>query len=375
MKVLITGADGFVGKNFQLRLRERNDIQVICYTRNNQSIEFKDLLHGVDFVFHFAGINRSENPDEFIFGNVDLTKELCVAVAEESRSSGKTITTVFSSSVQTNQENPYGLSKLKAEIFLEDLKKNPLTPVYIFRLPNIFGKWGKPNYNSAVATFCHNIARDLPIKINDPNALIRLVYIDDLIDSLLHILDGKLPLLDIDGYPEVQPQYKISVGELANIIQKFRDSRKTLITERVGTGLIRALYSSYMSYLPAESFAYDVPQHSDSRGKFVELLKTPDCGQFSFFTAHPGVTRGGHYHHSKTEKFLVIKGKALFCFRHMHTGETHELEVSEETSQIVETIPGWTHDITNIGDDEMIVMLWANEIFDRSSPDTYSCPL
>ena len=245
----------------------------------------------------------------------------------------------------------------------------------MFRLPNVFGKWCKPNYNSVVATFCHNIARDLPIQINNPAAPLTLLYVDDVIGRFYQLLEGADPAVDAEGFATVAPQFTTTVGELARLIQSFRDSRNTLMTERVGTGLVRALYATYVSYLPVASFTYRVPQHGDPRGVFVEMLKTPDCGQFSFFTAHPGITRGGHYHHSKTEKFLVVKGEARFRFRHMQTGETHELVTSGAWAEIVETVPGWTHDITNIGSEEMVVMLWANEVFDRSKTDTYACPL
>ena len=246
---------------------------------------------------------------------------------------------------------------------------------HLFRLPNVFGKWCRPNYNSAVATFCHNIARGLPIQINDPAAPVTLVYVDDVVERFIELMDGADAAVDAEGFATVTPQYTTTVGELARLIETFRASRDTLVTERVGTGLVRALYSTYVSYLPPELFAYTVPMHGDARGVFVEMLKTPDCGQFSFFTAHPGITRGGHYHHTKTEKFLVIKGEARFKFRHMQTGETHELVTSGAKAEIVETVPGWTHDITNIGSDEMVVMLWANEVFDRAKPDTYACPL
>ncbi|MGT2432008.1 polysaccharide biosynthesis C-terminal domain-containing protein [Cupriavidus basilensis] len=202
-----------------------------------------------------------------------------------------------------------------------------------------------------------------------------LVYVDDVIERFVQLMDGSNPVVDGDGFATLTPQYTTTVGELAAQIQAFKDSRATLMTERVGTGLVRALYATYVSYLPVESFAYPVPQYGDPRGVFVEMLKTPDAGQFSFFTAHPGITRGGHYHHSKTEKFLVIKGQARFKFRHMQTGQEHELVTSGENPEIVETVPGWTHDITNIGTDEMIVMLWANEVFDRARPDTFACPL
>jgi UDP-2-acetamido-2,6-beta-L-arabino-hexul-4-ose reductase len=202
-----------------------------------------------------------------------------------------------------------------------------------------------------------------------------LVYIDDVVEHFVQLMDGAVPMAGPDGFSTVQPQYATTVGELVGQVRAFRDSRNSLVTERVGSGLVRALYATYVSYLPVEAFAYDLPQHADERGVFVEMLKTPDCGQFSFFTAHPGVTRGGHYHHSKTEKFLVIKGQALFRFRHMQTGQTHELQTSGDKPQVVETVPGWTHDITNTGAEELLVMLWANEIFDRARPDTYDCPL
>ena len=239
--------------------------------------------------------------------------------------------------------------------------------MHLFRLANVFGKWCRPNYNSAVATFCHNTARGLPIVVNDPAAALRLVYVDDVVAAFA----GLLARPDAPGgFVEAGPVYETTVGEVADRVREFAASRSSLVTARVGGGLVRALYSTYVSHLPPASFAYDVPRHGDARGVFVEMLKTPDCGQFSYFTAHPGITRGEHYHHSKTEKFLVIKGTARFGFRHIVTGETHELTTRGGEGRIVETVPGWTHDITNVGDDELIVMLWANEIFDRERPDT-----
>lgn len=375
MRVLITGANGFVGRNLQLRLRERKDVQVLCYTRDQQAGQLAGLLEGVDFVFHLAGVNRPQDPREFASGNADLTRDLCQAVAGAARQAGKPIPILYTSSTQAALDNPYGRSKREAEDVLTATGGDPLVPVHVFRLPNVFGKWCRPNYNSVVATFCHNISRDLPIQVNDAQAPVTLVYIDDVVERFVQLMDGAAPMAGADGFATVQPQYATTVGELARLIRAFHESRNSLVTERVGTGLVRALYATYVSYLPVEAFVYDVPQHEDRRGVFVEMLKTPDCGQFSFFTAHPGVTRGGHYHHSKTEKFLVIKGRALFRFRHMQTGQTHELETSGDTPQIVETVPGWTHDITNKGADELVVMLWANEVFDRARPDTYDCPL
>lgn len=365
MKVLITGANGFLGKNLSAFLMERDNVNVLPFTRNDNISKLREYMPNIDFVFHFAGINRPKNTEEFKVGNVNLTQELCNAIVD----SGKHIPLIFTSSIQAGQSNPYGESKQEAEKVLSRFSNTQGSPIYLFRLPNVFGKWVQPNYNSVVATFCHNIANDLPIQINDPNAAIKLVYIDDVISHFISILDNKITG---QKFNEIEPQYNISIGDLADIIRKFRNSRNTLLTEAVGTGLYRALYSTYVSYLPPERFSYTIPKHEDSRGLFVEMLKTHDSGQFSFFTAHPGIIRGGHYHHSKTEKFLVIKGNARFRFRHIFTGEFYELVTNSDEPKIVETVPGWSHDITNIGDDEMIVMLWANELFNKIHPDTYT---
>lgn len=375
MKVLITGADGFVGKNLRLHLAERKDVQVFGFTRKDDVQCLGALVREVDFIFHLAGVNRPQDPQEFVEGNVSLTQALCQAVSAVAAATGKVVPVVYTSSTQAGRDNPYGQSKQGAEAVLQAMTRSHQIPVHIFRLPNVFGKWCKPNYNSAVATFCHNIARDLPIQVNDPAASITLVYVDDVVARFVQLMDGAEAAQDADGFASVSPQYSTTVGWLADQIKSFKDSRNTLMIERVGTGLMRALYATYVSYLPPGLFAYAVPAHVDQRGVFVEMLKTPDSGQFSYFTAHPEVTRGGHYHHSKTEKFLVIKGVARFKFRHMLTGELHELLTTGEQPMIVETVPGWTHDITNIGSDEMLVMLWANEVFDHSRPDTYSCPV
>lgn len=373
--VLITGANGFVGKNLQLHLAERKDVQVLCFTRESDVAQLPGLLQEVDFVFHLAGVNRPQDPQEFTVGNAELTQALCQSVGAVAVDTGRKIPVVCTSSTQATRDNPYGQSKRSAEDALFALQRTSGVPVHVFRLPNVFGKWCKPNYNSAVATFCHNIARELPIQVNDPAAILTLVYVDDVVERFIQLLDGADAMVDADGFAAVAPQYTTTVGELAAQIQTFKDSRSTLMTERVGTGMVRALYATYVSYLPVEAFTYTVPMYSDPRGVFAEMLKTPDCGQFSYFTAHPGITRGGHYHHTKTEKFLVIKGQARFKFRHMQTGEAYELVTSGDKAEIVETVPGWTHDITNIGSDEMIVMLWANEVFDRERPDTFACPL
>ncbi len=375
MKILITGANGFVGKNLCLHLSERKDVSVLCFERKNSPDELPGLVAEVDFVFHLAGVNRPQDPQEFFSGNTDLTKALCEAIVAVNAKTGRKIPVIYTSSIQADRDNPYGQSKLQAELALQALSEQHGVPVFVFRLPNVFGKWCQPNYNSAVATFCHNIARGLPIQINDPATPVTLVYVDDVVARFLALMDRADAQLDAQGFVTVSPQYSTTVGELATHLHTFRDSRQSMITERVGSGFLRALYSTYVSYLPTELFSYLVPQHGDPRGVFVEMLKTQDSGQFSYFTAHPGITRGGHYHHTKTEKFLVIKGEARFKFRHMETGETYELLTRGDKAEIVETVPGWTHDITNIGSVEMIVMLWANEIFDRERPDTFACAL
>lgn len=368
MKVLITGSNGFVGQNLIAHLNERKDVEILRFTRDDPISSLQGLIEQVDFVFHLAGVNRPVDVAEFKSGNADLTSEICRALVASERS----IPVLYTSSIQAELANPYGASKLGAEESLLSLHAEHEWPVYIFRLPNIFGKWARPNYNSAVATFCNNIARDLPITINDSNARVSLVYIDDVIKRFVSVMDGN----ESEGpFVAIEPVYNTSVGELAAQLYAFRDSRASIITERVGTGLTRALYSTYLSYLPPENFTYEVPKYGDPRGVFVEMLKTKDSGQFSYFTAHPGITRGGHYHHSKTEKFLVIKGKACFRFRHIMSGQFYELFTTGEQPEIVETVPGWTHDVTNVGEEEMIVMLWANEMFDRETPDTYACPV
>lgn len=363
MRVLITGAQGFIGKNLTARLSEIEGFETIPFARGQQADALNDCVASADAIVHLAGENRPQDEAAFDAANARLTEALCDAV----RASGRAIPILFSSSIQAKCDNPYGRSKRAGEAAIEALSAEIGNPATIYRLPNVFGKWCRPNYNSAVATFCHNIARGLPIRIDNREAEMRLVYIDDVITEFIAALSRQY-----EGvvWGTVEPEHHATVGALADRIQAFADSTETLITERVGTGLTRALYATYVSHLPTSRFSYEVPKYGDARGVFVEMLKTPDAGQFSFFTAHPGITRGGHYHHTKTEKFLVIKGEARFRFRHILTDERFEIFTTGVTPTIVETIPGWSHDITNVGSDEMAVMLWANEIFDREKPDT-----
>jgi len=366
-RILITGANGFIGKNLAVRLNELANITISTFVRGDDTARLPQLVAQADAVVHLAGENRPADEAAFSQVNAGLTSALCEAIKQEYATTERHVPLVLASSTQAERDNPYGRSKLAAEVAVKALTQATGNPCVVFRLPGVFGKWCKPNYNSVVATFCHNLARDLPIQINDPDASVKLVYVDDAVNALLSALEAPSP-----GYAQaaVDPEYTITLGKLAAQIRAFADCRSTLMSERVGTGLVRALYATYVSYLPNEKFSYEVQQHADPRGVFVEMLKTPDSGQFSYFTAHPGITRGGHYHHTKTEKFLVIKGEALFRFRHLLTDELVELRTSGTTPQVVDTIPGWSHDITNVGDDEMVVMLWANENFDRQKPDT-----
>lgn len=373
MKLLITGANGFVGKNLVAHLNEIENVEYVKFTKENNIAELPELLEGVDCVLHLAGVNRPETEREFFEGNTELTKQLIDVLS----SLPTPLPIIYSSSIQAERDNAYGKSKRYAEELVTEYGKTMSVSAKVFRLANVFGKWCKPNYNSMVATFCHNIWRNFPIQINDPNAKVKLVYIDDVVNEFIktarQVSSNEIP--KTVTFDEVLPVYEKTVGYIAKQLQSFKNSRGNLISERVGEGFTRKLYSTHISYLPKEAFSYQVPKHGDERGVFVEMLKTKDSGQFSFFTAHPGITRGGHYHHTKNEKFLVIKGKARFGFRHMVTNDYYELFTEGSTPEIVETVPGWSHDITNVGYDEMVVMLWANEIFDRENPDTYYAPV
>lgn len=367
MKILITGAKGFIGKNLSLFLKEQGKYIVTEVDRDTSENDLNDALANTDFVFHLAGVNRPKNDSEFREGNADLTSHIVATL----KANGRKVPLMISSSTQAVSDNAYGASKAEAEKIIEVYGQETGSPYYIYRFPNVFGKWCRPNYNSFVATFCHNILNNIEINIHDPNAPVTLIYIDDVCKCLMALLDGKTA----SGAVKVTPEYSTTVGYVADTLKNFKGSRDNLITENVGVGLERALYSTYLSYMQPSQFSYAIPSYGDERGVFSEVLKTKQAGQFSFFTAHPGITRGGHYHHTKNEKFLVIKGRALFKFEHVITGERYELSVASETPEIVETVPGWSHDVTNVGSEELIVMLWANEIFDREAPDTIAKPL
>lgn len=366
MKVLVTGANGFIGKNLTLRLGELPGFEVLPLVRGDSAATLRELAQRADAVVHLAGANRPPASSAFEEVNVGLTRSLCEALA----AAGNRCPLILASSTQAELDNPYGRSKLAAERIVAGLAASSGNPVAVYRLPGVFGKWCRPDYNSVVATFCHNIAHDLPLRIDDPARTLRLVYIDDVVAAFVESLRSPWSGLVT---AVVQPEHALTLGQLAAQIEAFRDCRDSLLVERVGAGLARALYATYVSHLPVDRFAYAVPAYGDTRGMFVEMLKTRDSGQVSFFTAHPGVTRGSHYHHTKTEKFLVITGRARFGFRSLATGQVHHVETSGEKPVIVETVPGWAHDITNVGDVEMVVMLWASENFDRARPDTIAC--
>lgn len=362
MKVLITGANGFLGKNLQVRLQEKQ-IETVSFTRSSQLSDLPQVLKSIDFVFHFAGINRPNNDSEFQKGNQKFTQLLCDAI----RVSGHKIPVLFSSTIQAESKSQYGLSKKAAESALISLERETGSPVYIYRLSNVFGKWSRPNYNSVVSTFCHNVANGLDIEIHNPNTQLRLIYIDDVIAEFLHqLLKRPLGLHRL----EVKPSYEVTLSELAEQILRFKLSRDDLTIAAVGSGLVRGLYATYLSYLSPDQFSYPLMGHKDDRGQFVEIIKTKDSGQFSFFTAKPGVTRGKHFHHTKNEKFLVVRGAARFRFRNVLTNEVFEKLTNDVNLEVVESVPGWAHEISNVGDEEMIVFLWANEVFDHAASDT-----
>ncbi|MDE0783535.1 MAG: NAD-dependent epimerase/dehydratase family protein [Planktomarina sp.] len=364
--ILVTGGSGFIGLNLVLRLREMPNTCVISFTRQEKLNSLVDLVATADMVVHLAGVNRPDSEAEFTLCNVDLTKAVCDAIIFSNRS----IPLIFASSTQAGGFTSYGQSKQEAEKKVLLFAETTANPVCIYRLPGVFGKWCKPNYNSVVATFCHNISRNIPIQISNPNVSLELVYIDDLVDRFIDKLFNMSLCLD---WGQVTPIYKVTLGQLAEQIRRFDDCRTSLMTERVGSGFVRALYSTYISYLPKHDFVYTLPKYGDERGDFVEMLKTQDSGQFSYFTITPGVTRGAHYHHTKTEKFLVVSGVVRMKFRHLVDGNNFEVVVKGDIPQVVDSIPGWVHDITNIGNEKAVVMLWANEVFDRENPDCVPC--
>lgn len=362
--VVVTGARGFIGMNLCCRLREASELELRPLSTGCSQSEMAEALEGAQFVFHLAGVNRAEQPEAFFEGNVGFTRTLC----DVARDRKDPPPIAFTSSIHAGRDTPYGASKEAAEVVLREYGMATGAPVHLLRLPGVFGKWGRPDYNSVVATFCHNIARGLPITVRDPAALLTLVHIDDVVSTLFSLLRDNHP----GGYVNVAPVYETTVGALADLLRSYSDGRRTLAMPPVGTGFQRALYATYASYLPSSGLAYQVRSNSDERGEFVELLKTADSGQFSYFTILPGKTRGGHYHHTKTEKFLVASGDARFDFRNVLTNEACSVFASGGMARIVEAAPGWAHSVTNVGTREVVCLVWANETFDPARPDTFA---
>jgi len=364
-KILITGSEGFVGKNLQVQLRRRGDIEIIPYDKEHTLDYLKEAVDKADFIFHLAGENRPKDPADFMKVNKGLTETL----TELAMRTGKKVPIAYTSSIQAELDNEYGKSKKAAEDALIEYSKSTGSPVCIFRFPNLFGKWSRPNYNSVVSTFCYNISHDLEITISNEKRELELTYIDDVVNAFNRLLDIELDP-EKHFYP-VGKSFKITLGELAKKIYSFKEMRETSILPDLSDEFTKDLYSTYLSYLEKDNFSYEVEMKTDNRGMLCELLKSPHFGQIFVSTTKPGITRGNHYHDTKIEKFCVISGNADIKFRHILNNEIISYKVSGEKIEIIDIPPGYTHSITNIGDTEMITLFWANEMFDAKVPDTY----
>jgi UDP-2-acetamido-2,6-beta-L-arabino-hexul-4-ose reductase len=363
MKILVTGSNGFVAKNLIEHLKRDESIKLYLYSKKDSISMLEAYVKEVDFIFHLAGVNRPKDVSEFYEGNSNLIKTIVNILRE----TDKTTPILLSSSIQAELDNDYGKSKLEAENILLDYAKDCAASVYIYRLPNVFGKWCRANYNSVVATWCNNIAKNIDIQVNDRRVELTLVYVDDVVKSFI----SKIDFQSDEKYFSIETVYKKSLGEIESLLYQFKANKKTLVIPNVGSGFERALYGTYLSYLSTDNFSYELKGDQDDRGTFYEILKTLDSGQFSLSTTAPGIMRGNHYHHTKNEKFLVVKGEAIIEFRHIVTNEIISYKVSDKKMEVVEMIPGYTHNIKNIGYEEMILFLWANESFDQNNPDTY----
>lgn len=367
--ILITGAAGFIGKHVCLALGRAGGFEVLEYDTGNEPGELAGMVARADFVIHLAGVNRPKDDSEFTSGNRDFTRCLCDMVAKDRRG----IAIAMTSSIQAERENPYGVSKRLAEEMLLEHHRNTGAPVYLYRLPNVFGKWSRPNYNTVVATFCHNISRNLPVAVNDRAAQLRLVYIDDVVGELVALAGGCTD--GGPGYREVNPVHAITLGDLHDLIVSFRECREKSLLPDLGDALVKALYSTYLSFLEADDFARPIDLKTDERGWLFELVKSQAAGQIFVSKTRPGVTRGNHYHDTKVEKFCVIQGQGVIRFRNVLGTEVIEYPVDDLEIRVVDIPPGLTHSIENTGEAEMITLFWANEIFDASRPDTYFVPV
>jgi UDP-2-acetamido-2,6-beta-L-arabino-hexul-4-ose reductase len=363
-RVLVTGAKGFIGKNLIVALKRREDVEVIEYDLDSPADLLEKGLAKADVIYHLAGVNRPEREEEFDEVNAELTQKICSSL-QNLRCSPIFI---LSSSTQAAINNPYGLSKQKAEKTVFEFERLMSSSAFVYRLSGVFGKWCKPDYNSVVATFCHHIARDLPIFIADPNKDIELVYIDDVVKSFIGILGGHMPIRT-NQYCMVEPIRKINLGQMVDIVRGFRKSRETNILPDMNDHFLRCLYATYISYLPEDDYGYKLSQMIDERGELAEILKHPHIGQFFVSRTRPGITRGNHYHDTKVEKFIVVKGDAIIRFRHILENNIIEYPVSGYEFRVVDIPPGYTHSIENVGENDLFVLFWANEVFDPQQPD------
>lgn len=365
MKILVTGSKGFVGRNLVAELKNKGYTDIFEFDRDSDKSLLDKYAKECEFVFHLAGVNRPKNEEEFMEGNFGFTSELLELLKKHNNKAPILIT----SSIQAEKDNPYGRSKKAGEDLVFAYGKETGVKVLVYRLLNLFGKWCRPNYNSVVATFCHNIARNLEIQINDPNTELTLCYIDDVVNEFISALNGKETR---DGdFCKVSKTYKIKLRELAEKIYSFKNNRETLVMPSLENEFDRALYGTYLSYLPKDEFSYKLKKNEDNRGWLAEFIKSESFGQIFISKTKPGITRGNHWHHTKAEKFLVIQGEAIIRFRNIDSDEVIEYKVSGEKPEVVDIPTGYTHSIENIGKEDIITLFWASEIFNPEKPDTY----
>ncbi len=365
VRILVTGAKGFVGQNLIAELKNRDYVKVYEYDVDSEPSSLDQYCSQATFIFHLAGINRPEKQEDFMEGNFGFTSILLNTLKKHKNF----CPILISSSIQAALDNPYGISKKAGEDLLFSYHKETGAKVLVYRFPNIFGKWCKPNYNSAIATFCHNIAHDLPITVNAPDVVMNLVYIDDVINELINALEGKEN--KVGTFCQVSVIYTATLGKIVDLIYSFKESRKTLNIANMGDDFEKKLYSTYLSYLPVNQFSYPLTINKDNRGSFTEILKTPDRGQVSVNISKPGITKGNHWHHTKNEKFLVVSGKGIIRFRSLNSDDVIEYHVSSEKLEVVDIPPGYTHNIENLGDADMVTIIWVSEVYTPEKPDTY----
>jgi len=365
LKILVTGAKGFIGKNLICELKNQENVEIFEFDIDTDPLLLDQYCKEANFVFHLAGINRPRDPNEFMNGNADFSSKLL----ETLKRHHNTCPVMLSSSIQAVLDNAYGKSKKAAEDILFEYAKETGAKVLVYRFPNVFGKWCKPNYNSAVATFCYNIARDLPIVVNDRNVVMNLVYIDDVIAELKNALYGHEN--NVGDFCNVPTIYTVRLGHIADLLHSFRESRENLLIPDMANDFIKKLYSTYLSYLPEDQFGYALRMNEDARGSFTEFIKTTDNSQVSVNISKPGVLKGNHWHHTKIEKFLVVSGRGIIRLRKLDNDHMIEYHVSGQKLEVIDIPPGYTHKIENLGDTNMVTIMWANERFDPENPDTY----